>query len=149
MPFRRTHAFHFLKPMSKSPVTIVVDPGVATGAAVFRRSVLVTSFTCEPPFNLLWSTLKRYANEPGTNVVIVVEAMPEVQRHRPETADLQKQLELAGCELVRPSEWKGHPAARLLQGDHPATKHERDAIRLGRYWIATSYARHAHAPAQS
>lgn len=123
--------------MSKSPVTIIVDPGVQTGVAVFRRKVLVTSFTCDPPFSELWRTISRFAKQPGTDVTLVVEEPPG-GGHQPETTDLYKQLELADCFTVRPTEWKGHPASRLLQGDHAATKHERDAIGLGRFWLNTN-----------
>lgn len=122
--------------MSQSQVTIVVDPGVSTGVAVFRHKSLVTSFTCQPPFDQLWRTIKRFAQQPGTVLSLVVEE-PPASGHQMESTDLYKQLQLADCHSVRPSEWKGHPAARLLQGDHPATKHERDVIQLGRYWLRT------------
>lgn len=127
--------------MSKSQVTIAVDPGASTGVAIFRHSHLVVSFTTLPPYNELWTTLRRFGTEAGTKVSVVCERAPAQHRHNPESVSLQAQLELAECHLVSPSEWKGHPKARIREGDHPATKHEREAIGLGRYWIGTQNAR--------
>jgi hypothetical protein len=37
---------------------------------------------------------------------------------------------------VRPTDWKLHPSANLVLGDAPATRHERDAIQMGRWFLA-------------
>ncbi len=120
--------------MSKSPSTIVIDPGASTGVAVFEGEKLLSSFTSKPPFDELWLLLAEWAKS-DVPINLVCEQPPANPRHQSETTDLHKQLELAGCHFVRPSEWKGHPQAKLLDGDTPGTIHERDVIRLGRYWL--------------
>lgn len=113
-----------------------IDPGEATGVAMFRGSRLALCLTVDGPRSL--RILRRLMDEhPEADYVL------EAQNHRgknPTAGDAVRELvrRLARTEVhtLRPTDWKGHPKAVLLSTDNTGSRHERDAVKMGRRFLA-------------
>lgn len=114
---------------------IVVDPGVSTGVAMFDDHGRAKSFTTRAPFDELRNLIQAHAD-----ANVVAEDAPETHRHHSQPHATVAGIltsEGRGVFWIRPTSWKRHPQARLSgrDFDEAATEHERDAIRLGRWYL--------------
>lgn len=113
---------------------IAIDPGLSTGVAQFgSKGELLSSFTSTPPNDRL-----RLFLQVVPDAVIVCEQGPSFSRRQQEACEPVEALVRASppdVHWIRPTTWKPSPAAKLLSSDNPSTKHEKDAIRLGRWFL--------------
>ena len=114
-------------------VLVSIDPGLSTGVAVFVNGTFAYSFTSQPPHDDLRRTLVGLRS----NDDVVCEKGPSIRRQAETCAPVEALVtELVdNVQWVRPTAWKPDPKAEVQPGDSPGNKHERDAIRLGRYWL--------------
>lgn len=116
-------------------VLIAIDPGYSTGVAVFINERLIEVFTSTTPHARLRNALAMNNGE----VICEVGPLGRSDWAQKEVEDLVR-LKRETCHFrlswYRPSDWKPHPASRT----HPreGNRHERDAVGMGRYHIATS-----------
>jgi len=114
---------------------IAIDPGMSAGIAMFdHREFLVRVFTSKHPHAPLREVLLANAD-----VLVVCERAPRLRRRQPSTTEFVEALvaRFANKRVdVRPTDWKGHPGARLMRPDYDAasTVHERDAVSIGRWF---------------
>jgi hypothetical protein len=111
-------------------ITVALDPGSTTGVAVFSDGGLVDTFSTVAPHEGLRERLDRL--DPDD---VVCERGPSLRRQPEACAPVERLvIELFGeiVQWVQPSSWKNHPDARLME-----SQHERDAARMGRYWLAS------------
>lgn len=115
-------------------VLVVIDPGMSTGVAVFVDGRLNHSFTTLAPHDRLRRTLSALRDEDE----VVVEKGPAIRRQAATCEPVEAlATELApNIQWVRPTAWKPDPHAITWPSDNPSTRHERDAIKLGRHWLA-------------
>jgi hypothetical protein len=76
---------------------------------------------------------------------VVIEKGPEWQQHSPITRSVETNLLdiFPKAHLVTPNRWKGHPAAKC--SEKLGTKHEKDAVRLARWFIKSQPRTNANA----
>lgn len=113
-------------------VLVSIDPGLSTGVAVFVDGRLNHSFTSAPPHDRLRRTLSALRSEDE----VVCEKGPAIRRQAATCEPVEALVtELApALAWVRPTSWKPNPDAVVWPTDRPGTRHESDAIKLGRYW---------------
>lgn len=115
---------------------VVIDPGPSTGVAEFAGTTLVGTFTTQTPHTTLRKRL-RNLRETHPGLAVVCEEGPQI-RHLAEACERVEALvreESESIYWVRPSQWKGHPAAKL-NGLKMLTRHEADAVCIGNWFIA-------------
>jgi len=115
-------------------VVIAFDPGETTGVAVITATnqILETAALDERLVTSKAKALKRhYKGAP-----VAIEAGPLWRSDSPLTKNVEYELLdiFPFATLVSPNQWKGHPAA--LCSEKVNTRHERDAVRLGRWFLA-------------
>lgn len=111
---------------------IAVDPGESTGVAVLDGEVVLATMTVSEPFGPLRNVLRDFFQfevvceqpppNPPHNLDVMVRVLSVVQE------------EVSRVAYVRPSQWKGHPAATLMESDTCRSIHEKDALRLARWY---------------
>lgn len=119
------------------PLLVSVDPGQSTGVAIFSNGHLVRSFTSVAPH----TTLRRELHALADHDEVVCEKGPALRRQAATCEPVEaiiREHALSRTSWVRPTEWKPNPEAVLLDSDTPGTKHERDAIRMGRWHLRRS-----------
>lgn len=118
---------------------VVVDPGLSTGVAYFEGNLVVENFTTSAPHTQLESYLRAIKEQNGTLEVLCEQGPTNHRRQADACVPVETivKQEADVIHWVRPSDWKGHPAATLRASDRPATRHERDVLRMGRWFLAT------------
>lgn len=116
---------------------ISIDPGPSTGIAEFEGSDVVATTTTQEPHDLLRQRL-RVLNREHPGLTVVCEQGPKIRHYADACAEVEAivRQEADAIYWVRPSQWKPHPSAKLEEDDPIQTRHERDAVKLGRYFIA-------------
>lgn len=116
---------------------LAVDPGVHTGIVLATRQDIVWAQTLLIPDNTdeLLSTVKNYSDTP-----CVSEEAPSLHAHESHVYGQVLEILRAHPDVtfLTPSQWKGHPSARLSASDKAVcrSKHEREAAGLGRRFLA-------------
>lgn len=114
---------------------IAIDPGESTGVALFIGPRLVSVETTSSPHDEIRALLRTYIG-----ATVVRETAPTVHRHNAECIEEVEQVidthATGPVYPVNPSQWKGHPFATLRGTDDPVNAHERDVVRLGRWFLA-------------
>lgn len=115
----------------------MIDPGEHTGVALFSDSLLVDTTTITDDEHLI--RLLRDARDEDAGVII--EAAPAIPRHQPDATMHVHELvraEAGSIYYIQPSQWKGHPFATPRPEDieKVSTQHERDAVAIGRWYLA-------------
>lgn len=115
---------------------LAVDPGQTSGIAFFRDGVLLTAMSVTEDADGLERFLELLRIEWNT---AVVESKPPTRHNQEAGAEVVKLVEdfCTDIHFVRPTQWKGHPASKLSPGDSTNNTHESDAVRMGRWWLAT------------
>lgn len=114
---------------------IAVDPGETTGIAVFHNSRCIATFTDGPGDDVLSYALWKWADAD-----LVVERGPR-NRSLNSAACSKVEHKLASTKRritwILPAEWKPSPMATLARAPWvtPTTRHERDAVKMGNYYI--------------
>jgi predicted RNase H-like nuclease (RuvC/YqgF family) len=115
-------------------VVIAFDPGVTTGIAIVnaRNKVLYTAAINERMVTFAAKRLRRKFKE----APVAIETGPLWRTNSNLTRNIEQELRevFPSATLVRPSQWKRHPAAKC--SEKLVTTHERDAVRLARWFIA-------------
>ena len=118
----------------KQNLIFVFDPGAVTGFAVLDGETSDVLFTA--PMGI--TELEAFVHlEPSQGVTVIVEAGPQWGNHssitqRAETIIINK---YPSAYRVPPNQWKNHPASVFK--DRHITVHECDAVRLGKWFLAT------------
>jgi hypothetical protein len=115
-----------------------VDPGVQTGVALLSMEGGIiwtqTSYAEDKFFNLI-NALEKYPE-----AQVVMEDAPNTRHHQEVFQEVKRIIEETGRKpaLVRPSQWKGHPASfvKLSEREGFETKHEGEAVGLGRWYLS-------------
>lgn len=115
---------------------IVIDPGGTTGIAVFHNSKCTETHSAEHSDGVLEDVLFRHMYYD-----LVVEQGPTNRAHYAEPCrKIEQKLRHSGRRItwVLPAQWKPSPMATMARSPWvmPLTKHERDAIRIGNYYVA-------------
>lgn len=127
---------------------ISLDPGITTGVALFKYQDLQEVWTFKPPYDALRALLRRSVRAHGERLQVLVERGPTASRHNVrEVAQVEQVIREETLKLywVFPSTWKPHPAAKLRDDDAALVLesrladsiHAKDAVRMGRYFLAT------------
>lgn len=114
---------------------VSIDPGLSTGVALFQNGQYLRSFTSYPPHDQLASLLGCLRKDDE----VVAEKGPTNHRRQAAACEPVERLVhevVVPVSWVRPTQWKGTPSACLRTSDKPGTKHEKDAIRIGRWHLA-------------
>jgi hypothetical protein len=129
--------------MSQSPrrkLVLAFDPGATTGVALVDRATgaILRTEAFTPSEVLEYArrmASKRKGFQKVDSFVTVIEKGPEWQQHSPITRSVEVKLRsiFPEARLVTPNRWKGHPAAKCTE--KMGTKHEKDAVRLARWFI--------------
>jgi len=125
---------------------IAVDPGQSTGIAEYEDARLIRTWTLTDPSDVR-ACLRRAARAHSAYDV-VCERGPSDHRHQEAVcAEIEAivRQEAQRIYWVLPSQWKGHPTTRLDNEELRlvGTRHERDAVSMGKYFIRTgAYASH-------
>lgn len=107
----------------------MIDPGHTTGIAIFKDGQLKHVLSSESPHEALADIVR------GQEVVC--ERGPVNRDHNAETCvevETIVKREADDVHWVQPSEFKCHPAFRTQPSE--GNRHERDAIGLGRWFLA-------------
>jgi predicted RNase H-like nuclease (RuvC/YqgF family) len=118
----------------RQSVVIAFDPGATTGIAVVnaRNQVMYTAAVSERTISLQAKRIRRkYKDAP-----VAIETGPLWRSNSNLTRNVEQELRniFPSAALIRPNQWKSHPAAECNERLH--TTHERDAVRLARWFIA-------------
>lgn len=125
---------------------IAVDPGQSTGVAEYADAELIHAWTFTNPGDL--RALLRNAARSHPAFDVVCERGPTDHRHMEAVcAEIEAVVRQESQRIywVLPSQWKNHPTTRLTDGEIALidTRHERDAVSMGKYFIRTgAYASH-------
>jgi hypothetical protein len=115
---------------------IAFDPGVTTGVAVLdsKGNIINTMAVNE---RLVVGNAKRLRRK-YHDVKVVIEQGPLWRSDSQLTRTVEGELRniFPDAVLIPPNRWKGHPAAKCTERMN--TTHERDAVRLGRWFLARS-----------
>jgi hypothetical protein len=117
-------------------VVVTIDPGTTTGVARVKSSGhVVETFVDRYPFD----TLRNYLRRDLCGAKVVCESGPGFGRHNTFHLESVEQIvrdEVDEVTWVSPGQWKGTPAASspVSRG---LTQHERDAVRLARWYMTT------------
>jgi hypothetical protein len=129
-------------------MVLAFDPGGTTGVALLDRStgIILRTEAFTPSEVLEYARrmeVKRRAFTPVDNFIVVIEKGPEWQQHSPITRSVEVKLRsiFPDAHLVTPNRWKGHPAA--VCKERMTTKHEKDAVRLARWFMKSQIGSHA------
>jgi hypothetical protein len=118
---------------------LVIDPGLRTGLAFFKDGTPEWSLTSEPPHDLVTKMIEGL-QDAHTTLEVVCEEGPVNHRRQAQACEPVERIVRHTAKIihwVRPSEWKRHPSARIEDGDNPQSRHERDVLRIGRWFLAT------------
>lgn len=116
---------------------IAIDPGLRTGVAVFSGDDVIMVTTTESPHEELRDIVR------GQEVVCEQGPVNRLQAAMCEEVEAIVRQEAAHHYWIRPSDWKGHPSAVVQESDGCSTKHEREAVSLGRCWYRIHRRQHA------
>jgi hypothetical protein len=118
----------------KEVIVLVFDPGASTGFAAFtsKGELLATAVLSLDELEELVD-MCQYAK----NTEVVIEASPKWSHNSPVTRIAEAMLVSAfpSAILIPPTRWKSHPASHVKL-DKGLTIHERDAVRLGMWYLA-------------
>lgn len=123
----------------------VIDPGGTTGIAEFVDGYLVDTWTSTAPHDELRRALRR-TKLYSRPVVVVCEQGPVNHRRLAATCeDVEALVEHQADTIywIRANQWKGHPRARFdeernaVVSERFISRHERDAVRLGNWFLHT------------
>lgn len=118
---------------------LAFDPGATTGVALIDRTgTIMRSESFSPSETLEFANrMASLRRKVGTHIRVVIEKGPDWQQHSPITRHVEAELRriFPDAYLVTPSRWKGHPAAKCHE--RVATRHEKDAVRLARWYQST------------
>jgi predicted RNase H-like nuclease (RuvC/YqgF family) len=113
---------------------IAFDPGVTTGVAVVDGNGNIR-YTAALDERLVKSKAKQLRHK-HKNALVIIEVGPIWRNDNPLTRTVESEIFsiFPEAELVTPNLWKRHPAAKCTE--KLTTTHERDAVRLGRWFLA-------------
>jgi hypothetical protein len=122
-------------------MVLAFDPGATTGVALVDRSdgTIMRTEAYSPSEVLEYArrmvTTQSNRWHSNSSFVVVIEKGPEWQQHSPITRSVETKLRdiFPTAHLVTPNRWKGHPAAKC--SERLGTKHEKDAVKLARWYI--------------
>jgi predicted RNase H-like nuclease (RuvC/YqgF family) len=118
----------------KEVILLVFDPGASTGFAAFNADgkLLVTdALSIDELGDLVHIWQYMHPME------VVIESSPQWSHNSPVTRLAENFLRSAfpSATLIPPSRWKSHPASHIKL-DRNMSIHERDAVRLGTWYLA-------------
>jgi predicted RNase H-like nuclease (RuvC/YqgF family) len=118
----------------KEVILLVFDPGASTGFAAFTTGGKILA-TATLSLDELSDIVHLYQYMHPAEVVI--ESSPKWSHNSPVTRLAENFLVSAfpSASLIPPSRWKSHPASHVKL-DRNMSIHERDAVRLGRWFLA-------------
>lgn len=131
----------FQQPQGEKMV-LAFDPGGTTGVAlVDGTGAILRTEAFSPSEAITYArrmAVKRRAFNPPGNFLVLIEKGPEWQQHSPITRSVEVKLReiFPDAHLVTPNRWKGHPASKCAE--KVPTRHEKDAVRLARWFLFTS-----------
>jgi hypothetical protein len=118
----------------KEVILLVFDPGASTGFAAFTTDGKLLA-TAVLTIDELEDFIHMCQYMDTTEVVI--EASPKWSHNSPITRVAEGHLVTAfpSAILIPPTRWKSHPASHIKLARN-LTQHERDAVRLGTWYLA-------------
>lgn len=129
---------------------VVIDPGLGTGMAYFRDGKAIWCITTSPPHTDLAKRLRKMQETVPTLEVVCEQGPTNHRRQAEACAPVEHMVrdEAKVLHWVRPSDWKKHPKAVVRPEDPmPRTRHERDVLRIGRWFLATRLSSLVHGSA--
>jgi hypothetical protein len=118
----------------KEVILLVFDPGASTGFAAFTTGgkLLATAV-------LLLDELGEFVHtcQYMDATEVIIEASPQWSHNSPITRLAENFLvsTFPSATLIPPTRWKSHPVSHFKL-DEGTTVHERDAVRLGMWYLA-------------
>lgn len=120
---------------------LVFDPGGTTGIALLDTSGAILRTEAYSPSETLAYARRmevKCRKKSLDSFAVVIEKGPEWQQHSPITRSVEVKLReiFPDAHLVTPNRWKGHPASKCRE--RLGTRHEKDAVKLGRWFLSHS-----------
>jgi hypothetical protein len=114
-------------------LVLAFDPGVTTGFAIVSPKKIVRSEAIDAGLVLRFARRMKRKYKFAT---VVIEVGPLWRNDSPLTRNVEMGLKelFPTAALVPPNRWKSHPAATCPET--VKTQHERDAVRLARWFMA-------------